>query len=520
MHKVLLVDDERIIREGIRDAIRWEEHGFSCVGAVSNGIDAFEMIKKDPPDVVITDIKMPILSGLELIEMVRKKYPEIKFAVLSGYSEFELANRAMRYGVKHYLLKPVSEKKLIEVLEEIKDEIVQINEKEEFFRRNTEKLKKVMPLVKEQFIRDFITNRNYTNEEFDYYKKLLNIDDEEVRMVMLHLEGSFGFEEMLSLRNISMDIFGEENVSFNLVFRDQVILLVRHMDETKIMEAISRIRKNFSSYYGLDFTTAYSNSYTFDHAPAMYKEVQECLEYKFYLGEGSVITSKDIEFKNDIHKDNITFDFDKIALAVKGGNIHNVDAEIDKVFNRLKEIKCEINLARTYCTELLMTIIRHCDSDRMNAYIKNAARIQEILELDQINEFIKGIAYEITNSNFTGIKTRHSKLVQNIIEHVERNIANEELSLKWIANELMFTNVGYLSRLFNKEMNENFPHYVMRLRMEKAQQLIQISEVEKVYEVAELVGWGSNPQYFSQLFKKYTGYSPKEYKRMVDSKQP
>jgi two-component system response regulator YesN len=518
MYKVLLVDDERIIREGIRDAINWGEHGLFCVGAVSNGIDAYEMITKDPPDIVITDIKMPILSGLELIEMVKKKYPEIKFVVLSGYSEFELANKAMRYGVKHYLLKPINEQKLIEVLEEIKDEIVQVKEKEDFIKRNSEKLKKVMPLVKEQFIRDFITNKNYTNEEFDYYKKLLNIDEEEVRMLMLHLEGSFGFEEMISLRNISIDIFGEENVSFNLIFRDQVIFLIRDIDENKMMDLINLIKKNFSSYYGMEFTTAYSNSYSFDNAPLMYKEVQECLEHKFYLGEGSIITKKDIEFRSDLRQDNITFDFEKIAMAVKGGNIHNVNIEIDKVFSKLSDIRCEINIARTYCTELLMTIIRHCESDRMNSYIKKAIKIQEVIELDQINEFIKGIAYEITNSNFAGIKTRHSKLVQNIIEHVEGNIGNEDLSLKWIANELMFTNVGYLSRLFNKEMSENFPHYVMRLRMEKAQQLIQVSEVEKIYEVAEIVGWGSNPQYFSQLFKKYTGYSPKEYKRMVDNK--
>ncbi len=119
MYKVLIVDDERIIREGIGNSIDWDNYGFSLCGMAENGIDAYETIIRDVPDVVITDIKMPGMDGLELISKVNAEYPQIIFIILSGYGEFEFANKAMKYGVKYYLLKPCDENEIIKILEEI-----------------------------------------------------------------------------------------------------------------------------------------------------------------------------------------------------------------------------------------------------------------------------------------------------------------------------------------------------------------------------------------------------------------
>ncbi|HBR30390.1 MAG TPA: DNA-binding response regulator, partial [Firmicutes bacterium] len=139
MYKVLLVDDEEVIREGMTKIIDWEAIGFRFMGAAQNGIEAYERLMQDPADIVITDLKMPVIDGLELIAKIQEEHPEIVFVVLSGYGEFELAKQAMRYGVKHYLLKPCNEQKIIEVLNEIKDDLLREEAKEQqFIQENRE----------------------------------------------------------------------------------------------------------------------------------------------------------------------------------------------------------------------------------------------------------------------------------------------------------------------------------------------------------------------------------------------
>ncbi|UZQ85164.1 response regulator [Thermoclostridium stercorarium] len=123
MYKVLLVDDERIIREGIASLINWKNCGFELIGAAESGIEALHMIKTYKPEVVITDIKMPALNGLELMAEVKKDYPETIFVVLSGYGEFDYANEAMKYGVRHYLLKPCNENQIMEALSDVHSEL-------------------------------------------------------------------------------------------------------------------------------------------------------------------------------------------------------------------------------------------------------------------------------------------------------------------------------------------------------------------------------------------------------------
>lgn len=106
MYKVLIVDDEPLVLKGIENFINWEAYGVTVCGTASNGLEAYKLIEQEEPDIVITDIKMPYMSGIELIEKVSPKYPDIEFIILSAYAEFEHAKKAMRYGVMYYLLKP------------------------------------------------------------------------------------------------------------------------------------------------------------------------------------------------------------------------------------------------------------------------------------------------------------------------------------------------------------------------------------------------------------------------------
>lgn len=514
MYKVLLVDDERIIREGIAAIIEWENHGFTLTGSAQNGIEALEMIKADTPHIVITDIKMPVLDGLALIAEAKKIQPQVIFVVLSGYGEFELANEAMKYGVRHYLLKPCNENKIIEVLDDIRNEIIQRENRDEFLKRNKQNLEKVLPLVREQFFRDFIMNRAYTKTELEYFFGLLGIEKCSIRLLLFRPEGEYEFEEMLALGNIINEVVGLDSVCFSTIVRNQILILMKDVNDDILSELILKVKKTFLYYNGKEVTVSYSESGTFEAAPQMYREAYECLKYSFYLGEGSVITKKDIEPKSEKPANNdLVFDYEKIAFAVKSGNQEDYSKELDSFFQELKTAKCEINLLKTYCMELFLTIIRQCKPEEMDQLGSKAVELMAMNSFDEICEFLRKTGDRLAKANYEGMVKRHSKIASAIIKHINENLENEELSLKWLANEVLFMNVGYLSKLFSKEVGEKFSRYLVKARMEKAKELIEEYGDEKIYEVAQKVGLGDNPQYFSQLFKKYTGLTPTEYKK-------
>lgn len=514
MYKVLLVDDEEVIREGIACIIDWEASGFLFMGTAQNGVEAYEKILQDPPHIVITDIKMPVLDGLELIAKVKEELPETVFVVLSGYGEFELAKEAMRFGVKHYLLKPCNENKIINVLNEIKDEFIRKEAREkEFIRKNREHLERVMPLVREQFLRDFVTNRTYTKKEFDYYAKLLNIGAESLRLVLLQPDGEYGFEELFGLIKIIDEVFGEKRY-FNTNIKNQVLALIEAIDDDELVQLITKVKKLFADYHHLEVTIAYTDKSSFEDSPLLYQEVQECLKYAFYLGAGSIITKKDIEFSRN-KKDNqvLIFDFDAVAVAVKSGNLEVVKREIARFFQELQAKMYEMSICKTYALELFMGIIRQCKVEEMESYLYKLGELQKMSSLEQIHEFIEEIGCKVAKTNYENIITTHNKIIKKIIAYIQENMADENLSLKRIAGEVVYMNVGYLSKLFIKETGEKFSRYLLRVRMEKAKELMEKSDEDRIYEVAGKVGFGSNPQYFSQLFKKYTGFTPSEYKK-------
>lgn len=402
MYKLLLVDDERIIREGIANLIDWASNDIEFIGTAKNGVEAYEIILKENPHIVITDIRMPLMDGLELIEKVKKINENIIFIILSGYGEFDYAKKAMQQGVKHYILKPCNENKIIEVLDEIKDEIDEKYNKDELISSSKRNLDIVMPLAKEEFLRNYSMNRNYPIGEIKYYKNLLGINDEFLRIIILKPEGECGYEEKFTIIDISNEEIGKDNVLLGTIIGNHVLLLIKDIEFDRLIKLLNSIKINFKNYYEVNMSAGISDVGSFDDIPTMYKKAQ---------------------------------------LSVK-----------------------------------------------------------EIPE-------------KAAQEDYKVIVEKQSKLVNTIKKYVNENIENSELSLKWLASKYIFMNVGYLSKVFNKKTGEKFAHYLMRVRMERAMELIEKSDEDKVYEVAEKVGLGDNPQYFSQLFKKFTGYSPSEYKK-------
>nr|WP_139999178.1 response regulator transcription factor [Paenibacillus paridis] len=516
MYKVLLVDDERIIVEGISLTVDWNASNTELAGTARNGLDALAFIESHVPDIVISDIKMPGMNGLQLVEKVHEKYPHIAFILLSGFSEFDFARTAMQFGVKHYLLKPCNENSITEALSEVIAELEQQQSQKSFMLNIQKELSKVLPHAKEQFLKELVTNKTYGKRDWDDYGELFHItmENDQVQLLLFQIEGKFEFEHMFAIKNIAQDVLGKSIVLLSTTIGKHVLLLIKETEDTSsLFVLLNEIKKTFSTYYKLDATVAVSDPRQIVHARKMYRETLECLNYQFYLGEGSIITQKDVEREDDESIKAFFYDEEPLCMHVKSGDWTYVQSELQHYFSLLADSRMDTHLSKSYVIPLYISIVRQGKPEEINEYLKKIASFDQFYTLRTIEQFVTENAEQICLHNFHFQIKKHSGIIHKMIQVIEEHLSNPGLSLNWVASEILYMNADYLGKLFKKETGEKFSNYVVRLRMEKAVEEIEKTGDVKVFELAEKFGFGDNPQYFSQVFKKHTGFTPSDFKR-------
>lgn len=515
MYKVLLVDDERIILEGISSMVDWQTHGAELAGTARNGIEALDFIEKHKPDIVISDIKMPGMDGLQLVEKAHELYPETAFILLSGFSEFDYARTAMQYGVKHYLLKPCNENAIIEALLEAMEELQGQRNREEVMLSIQTELAKVLPHAKEQFLKELVTNKTYGQRDWDDYRRLFHISEEtdNVQLILFQLEGgAYEYEHLFAIKNIAEDVLGKSIVLLGTTIGKHALLLLKeNYKQEWLFGKLAEIKQTYTGFYKLDATIAVSDPSRITDARAMYRDTLECLNFRFYLGEGTIISKKDIA---DFISESPAFYYDdeQITMHIKSGDLEGTEQELARYFRELGSCRLDSVLTKSYVITLLVSIARQSPPPELGKYMQTIAKLDELHTLKAIEQYVTEIAKEIALAHHQSQKTKHSSIINRMIEVVHDNIGESALSLNWVASEILYMNADYLGKLFKKEAGEKFSNFVMRTRIEKAVEMIEASEDIKVFELAERLGFGDNPQYFSQVFKKYTGQTPSEYR--------
>jgi two-component system response regulator YesN len=522
MYKILLADDERIIREGISKLIDWKKLDLELVDMACNGEEAYQKALKYKPDIIITDIKMPGMSGLELIEKITAENADVKFIILSGYGEFSLAKKAMKFGIKHYLLKPTDEKEITNVINEVLEELECDRKRKEFLFSVKREMESMIPLAKEQFIRDRALNKIYSNEENDFYKEMLGIENSGLRVLLFELDDDLIIEEMFALERIAASCLSENEFYYKTSIKNSLMVLVKSdYEASKLFSDLNRIKNTFRSYYKKDITVSISSNDTFDKLHVLYQEAKQLLKYKFYAGEGSIICKEDVKDDEAFRVfNNYYFLIEQIVTNVKCGDTESVSECIKEFMDEIKNEKLEQDIIISHSMELLLSVIRNNFDNikdnlnkNINEYFERIINMRNMKTIDALENYIKEIAVEISEANHKTFDHRRNRLVEMMLSKIEENIGNENLSLKWLSENQVFASVDYLGKLFKKEMNMGFSQYVMKQRMEKAKKMIRIMPDDMIYEIAYKVGFGNNSQYFSQVFKSYSGLSPSDYKK-------
>lgn len=373
---------------------------------------------------------------------------------------------------------------------------------------------RVKPIIKEQFLREFILGTGDTYEIFKIYCRTFGVDSMlKTRMIILRPAQQCSYDDIFFLKNTAEQYLGEENILLSTTVSDHVLMITELLERSDVMDKLEKITATVRKCYGCSILAVYGKASCISDAPSAYEHLKQCMGYSFYSDSDEILYEDDIKINKDAV--NPHPEYEEIEHAVRSGSRDKLKILLSGFFKNLEDTTPSPCVAKTYCLELYVCIIRSCSVDKIERYMKGISSVQNAKTLGEIKAFIEEKGFEIADSNAPEANRIYSSLIRDTIKIIDENIENENLSLRWLAGTILYTNVDYLGKLFKKETGKNFSHYVMEKRMEMAKALILEGKKDRIYEVAEKVGYGSNSQYFSQVFKKYTGVSPLEYKEFT-----
>ncbi len=386
--------------------------------------------------------------------------------------------------------------------------------RDEFAEMVISEAERIEPIIREQLLREYILGMGDTDEILKIYCDTFGVDSMlEVRMMILKPAEIKEREDFMFIKNTAEKYIGTDDILLSTIVGDHIIVITRLLGRAEIAGLLEKLSAKVKNRYGYGVMAVYSKTSYICETPDTYERLKQCMGYFFYSDGCECLYENDIKISGD--GINIKPEYGAVERAVRSGDRDKVKMLLGGFFKTIEKATPAPAVAKTYCLELYVCIIRCCGVEKIDRYMKGIASVRDAGTLERIKAFIENIGLEITDDNAPETNRIYSTLIRDTINIIDENIENENLSLRWLAGTILYTNVDYLGKLFKKETGKNFSHYVMEKRMEMAKDLILEGKKDRIYEVAEKVGYGSNSQYFSQVFKKYTGVSPLEYKEFA-----
>jgi len=513
MFKILIVDDERIEREGIISLIVKYNIPLE-VSEAKNGEEALDFLKKNHVDIIITDIKMPFMDGLDLSHEALKVNPKIKTIIFSAYGEFEYAKKALENKIISYLLKPIDIEEFLYVINDVinlcKTEFEEEEKKKEF----RDKYEKVALYEKKNCLMNLVNYENIDNDlekrieacqmEFNFSSTLLLMIDTKKK---LFDKKSDEVEELIGqITNLNY-----EYLNFN---EYQSMLFINYYygvyDRDLLKKIGDTIVYEFENRYGIKPILIYSKKIIeLNDFHNEYRIIEQILEMKFFFQDGAILFSGD-KFQSDTLSENEIDDMIKdIFKFVDLGMIDQANINIRTLFRKIKDDKSyTVEYVKYLCVEILKRKIDIVSNTGENKYfnkkIKRIFSINNIMELEQ--EAIKLIEYK------DGINTSEGKSTKNVVNDVIEIIQKDymtDISLEYIS-EKVFLSTSYLSYLFKLHTGQSLIKYITDYRLKQAKKLLDDTNM-KVIDIGISVGY-HNLSYFCMLFKNHYGNTPAKYR--------
>lgn len=531
MHKLMIVDDEQIVRDGIKFIIdKAFPETIEVVAMARTGREAIEKFETHRPSIVLMDIQMPGINGIEAIRALKEMDKKIKCVIISAYEQFDYAKQAVELGVIDYLLKPINRKNLEKIIEKIIREIdtektLKLKEIE-----NQEKFDKIIPVLENGFIYSILMNNDYSGE-IDKYRMLFNIEKDYAYTMVIDLGEDKESTEVINKIGSSV----KNNIQYDamrnaikykcrcvvgpLIINRITVLIFAKEEGSGYDQRLKAIELGESIYQSLDrivdsnIYIGIGSTYKIANANGSYLEAVRAIgkmrdEHVLHIQDASGSS----EDQNALVLQKTKADEGVLMKHLDDGEYEQVAQCIVRIFSRLqKQYGTMGNVVRNVSMEML--VLMHTTAYRQGIHdgLETDSYLDEVKELDSISKLESYclLKAKIITDNMRKIKESNlSQVIQNAKDYIDAHYM-EELGLKDVS-EAVSISPQYFSKIFKADLGVNFIDYLTKVRMEKAKELLKTNNLS-VKEISFEIGY-NDPNYFSRLFKKVVGVSPTEYK--------
>lgn len=520
MYKVLLVDDEILDLKGMQMFIPWKELGMLVVHAVTSGFAAADIIEREPVDILVTDVRMPNMSGLELARKALDRQKRIKIIFVSGYQDFHYVKQAMALNACSYVVKPMDDNELIESLEKLSAEL----DAERRMLETERQYKRMVPIVKNEYMlrllegtldevaRQVLMNE-YKLDRLSWPVRVAVAEQDDWRLG----RGSDGEEDEAELSGQFLQTvfeacgrLGIEHIC-KLGGNRVGLLAEQGTDIDRLHEAFTLERPDLPLSVTIGIGEPASQ---LGGLADSYRQAKLALDYKVFYGKGRVIRHNDIQQAQMKEVQSLDIQLDALFEAMTEYDLVKVHDELGLLYGLASSMRSKYTI-QNFTVFLLMKLDAHLQKaggDLFQMLNLDLGSLDDLLRfetVDDIHSWLRYRVYELSELLQNKKQKKNWKLAQDIAAYVKDRL-HENITLKDVAETYSFS-PNYLGQIFKEEMNTNFSDYVATLRMEKAGELLTNTNL-KVYEIASLIGYRYLP-YFSRQFKDYHGMTPLEYRR-------
>lgn len=534
MYKLIFADDEALVRNNISKLVQWEKCGFELIGCCSNGHELLEIVEKDPPDLVITDIDMPFISGIDVARQLRRDYPTVKIIFLTGYDDFNYAQQAIDLNVEKYILKPVTARDLIDCLNEMK----KILDNERLQRWNMALLKNFyhqnIAMLQNSFINSLLTSE-VSDTEAAKKVEMLGLEHLAARQFQVAVlmgdssqsrewEGESNSLMNFAVWNITKEIIEDRRMGTAIISGEKVVALLANankVDKEKwrddVLTVLEEIRATIEKYLKFTVTIGVGNIYkSYGNIHKSYNEAVSSLGYCYVIGTNRIIFVNDIE----PHRHNaLIFDKEKELRLLSCIKSNDRDGIIRMVASLMKDAsrRASIVQLKNYVISIIICIIREAESIGLNtSELQQLGDIRNILDLNtvkQMQDVVLKLCFSLMENISQNRLNNCSVAIEKAKCFIHENYSDSNISVG-VVSQYLNLSPSYFRAIFKKETGTTFINYLTELRMKKARDLIACTNM-KNYEIAEAVGY-SDPYYFSYCFKKHFNMSPSEFRESLE----
>lgn len=535
MLKVFLVEDEFVVRQGIKNNIDWNAHGYEFCGEASDGELAYPMIQKLRPDIVITDIKMPFMDGLTLSKLIKKEMPQVEIIILTGHEEFEYAKESIKIGVAEYLLKPISGEGLIKEMGALAAKIEEKKKEREIRLQYQKEMEENVQKDRSELFRYLVTGEKSSAELLELSGKLdLDLSALRYNIVLLKAQSNKEAYDEYSYSQIEAEeAMKKLDDKFGLLSFDRGLegkaLLFRGDSEEELEEKqkdyIEELISLLEHFKGIHYFGGVGQPVNrLGELPLSFEKASHAFAHRYLVAESRILNSAELEQGIYGEKENFDLgsvdpkqvDRSRIQDFLKLGEKGEVVFFVEEFFKDLGPQAMASGLFRQYITmDMYFCVVEFLGGlglprDEIETLELGSDALQN---KDSAMNYVQRIltkALELRERKASG---RYENVVEEVLSYIEKNYADEELSLNGIAANVNFS-PNHLSMILSQQTGHTFIKYLTDFRMNKAKELLRCTG-KRSSEISLEVGY-KDPHYFSYLFKKTQGMTPTEYRGRKD----